>query len=284
MVVTKEKNSMRLVIPEIKKNLSINFKKTIWYYLGFCLLFFVLHLAMVSLVAFFHFLLDHDIAIIEIWIHDNSWELLITSKFISFIIFMKIIQLNFASVARLRELPNKLKFIPDLKGVALVLFFSILYPALLNVFEIQLIPVADWDFSHFQFASFIGNVLFYLLDFLLILYLITNLKLTGKKNRLFLFLVISLIFLIVSDIVIPYPKAIPFLFLHILTLFLFFHRGMRNIGNGLLYCVFCIGAFAILYGVDPVWGKSYSLYLVDTGPVVPLLFLWLMGFVYYLKR
>lgn len=284
MAISKEKSSMRFPLLGLNKKISTNFKKTLWYYTGFCLLFFVLHLALVSLVAFFHFLLDHDIAVIEIWINENSWELLVISKLIAFFIFSKVIQLNLDPANNLKEIMSKLRFLPDLKGTVLILFFSLLYPALLNVFEIQLIPVGEWEFSHFQIASFIGNIFFYLLDFFLIVYLVMNLKLRGKTNRFLLFFCISFIFLIVSRVVIPYSSESIFLFMHLLSLFTLFHRGMRNLGNILLYSVLCIGAFAVLYGVDPVWAKTYSLYSVTPAPIFPLLVLWLMGFVYYLKR
>lgn len=268
----------------LKNKFSTNFRRILWYYLGYSILFFVLHLASVSFVAFFHFLLDHDISVLESWLNDNAWEILIFSKLISFLIFVKIIHLNIEEALSLRGLLGKFKFTPSLKGLSTVLFFAAFFPALLHVFEIPLIPVKGWNFSVFQFVSVIGNTFFFLLDFLLVVILVANLKLRGKKNRFLLFFIISVLFYAFSSIVISYPGHQLFLFMHLFTLLTLFHKGLRNLGNAFVYTFFCISGFAVLYGVDPVWGSQHSLYLVNSYPIFSLLILWLMGFVYYLRR
>ena len=264
--------------------LSTNFKRILWYYLGYSLLVFVLHLASISFVAFFHFLLEHDISVLEAWLHDNAWEILGFSKLIAFLLFFKIIHLNLENVIMPRELWRQLKFIPNIKGASVILFFTALFPALLRVFDISLIPVKNWSFTNFQFASLVGNMLFFLLDFILVVILIANLKLRGKQNRLLLFAVISVLFYAFSSLIISYPNHQIFLFIHLFTMLILFHRGLRNIGNAILYAFACIAGFAILYGVDPVWGNQYSLYPITSYPIFSIFILWLMGIVYYLRR
>ena len=57
--------------------------KNVKYYAVFQLIFVVLVVILSSIGAFFHFLLDHEISIVESWLHNNHWEILIVSKIFS---------------------------------------------------------------------------------------------------------------------------------------------------------------------------------------------------------
>ena len=50
------------------------------YYAVFQMIFVILAVLLSSVGLFFHFLLDHEISIAEAWVHNNQWEILITSK------------------------------------------------------------------------------------------------------------------------------------------------------------------------------------------------------------
>ena len=56
------------------------------YYLGYCGSLILIQISLVSIVAFFHFLLDHDMAVVENWLTRNAWEMLCFSKITALII------------------------------------------------------------------------------------------------------------------------------------------------------------------------------------------------------
>jgi hypothetical protein len=82
---------------EIKKSdfhFSLGARKILLYYFGYSILFLIFHLATISLVSFFHFLLDHDMSVIENWLYRNAWEMILLSKALAGFIIIKALQLN----------------------------------------------------------------------------------------------------------------------------------------------------------------------------------------------
>jgi hypothetical protein len=63
--------------------------RPILIYLVLSLVFFLLQLISVSLVSFFHFQLNHPLAIIEDWISNNSWFIFTTLKIFVMWLFLK---------------------------------------------------------------------------------------------------------------------------------------------------------------------------------------------------
>ena len=52
------------------------FRRNVIYYGAYLTIYVATVLILSSIGAFFHFLLDHEISIVEAWLHNNKWEIL----------------------------------------------------------------------------------------------------------------------------------------------------------------------------------------------------------------
>lgn len=270
----------------IKKNdflFSLGARKILLYYLGFCILFLVIHLSFISLVSFFHFLLDHDMAVIENWLYRNAWEIIILSKLISASLIIKALKLNNYFVNSLFEIIKTDIWKPTRKVVVFIFFISILFYAMIMQFSGELIN--NTKETDFAYVSYIGSALFYLIDFLVINVLFRNIVITQKKKYFALGISLTALFLIFTKATLPYiSKYYIFLILHFSTLLLLLFKERKNLINPLLYTLIIIGPFSSLYGLDIVWDNAHSIYSYkETLPVVGISGIWLIGLGYYYK-
>ena len=262
---------------------SLSGRKVIFYYLGYCLLFLVTHLSFISLVSFFHFLLDHDMAVIENWLYRNAWEMIVFSKTLSAFIIIKALKLNNYFINSLFSILKMDIWKPTRKVLVFVLFISVLFYALIMQFSGELIN--NTKEAEFTYISYFGSVLFYFIDFLVINVLIRNFKVTQKRKVFALILTLTIFFLFFTKATLPYiDKYFIFLVLHYLTLLLFLFKERKNIMNPLLYSLIIIGPFSSLYGLDIVWDNAHSIYSYkESLPLAGICGVWLIGLGYYYK-
>ena len=81
--------------------------KNLKYYSVFQLIFVLLVILLSSIGAFFHFLLDHEISIVESWLHNNQWEILIVSKIFSLFLLNRWFEMRLYELKSFRSLFNK---------------------------------------------------------------------------------------------------------------------------------------------------------------------------------
>jgi hypothetical protein len=262
---------------------TLSARKIILYYLGFCTLFLIIHLAFISLVSFFHFLLDHDMAVIENWLYRNAWEMIVASKSLAALITIKALKLNNYFINSLLHILRMDDWKPTRKVLVLILFISVLFYALIMQFSGELINnTKDTDFAY---ISYIGSGLFYLIDFLVINVLVRNFKVQQKRKFFALTTVLTLCFLFFTKATLPYiDKYYIFLVLHFVTLLLLLFKERKNMINPLLYTLFIIGPFSSIYGLDIVWDNAHSIFSYkESLPVVGISGIWLIGLGYYYK-
>lgn len=264
---------------------SKNMRHILFYYIGYCLLLVLIQLALVSMVAFFHFLLDHDMAIVENWLNYNAWELLVTSKVTAFFLMVKMIRLNFYDVPRFRKRLTKKRWLPSFEAVVFIVF--------MNVMALAIVDTLGGGFKFFNqrsynlvIVSYIGNSIFYLIDLLLIYDLFETFVIQKKRNRLILIFLTGLIFLITTNILQPYGKPDQSLiFLYFVTLLLTYFQNTKNFGNAALILLLQVSFFIVLYGHDLVWKKQNALVNYQGNiPALGLLLSWLIGMLYFFKK
>lgn len=262
---------------------SLGVRKILFYYLGYCFLFLITHLTFISLVSFFHFLLDHDMAVIENWLYRNAWEMIVFSKIISAFIIIKALKLNNYFVKSLFQIIKTDRWNPTREVLVLIFFISILFYALILQFSGELIN--NTKETDFAYVSFIGSALFYFIDFLVINILYRNINITQKRKYFTLGAGLILLFLLFTKATLPYiSKYFIFLVLHFGTLLLLLFKERKNMINPLLYVLFVIGPFSSLYGLDIVWDNAHSIYSYkDSLPVVGICGIWLIALGYYYK-
>src|SRR5690606_25140720 len=64
----------------------------------------VFQLVTVSLISFFHFLLDHKLGVIEDWVFDKGWEIVVLVKVCAFVVVQKFVHLPSHSRQPFRDL------------------------------------------------------------------------------------------------------------------------------------------------------------------------------------
>lgn len=263
---------------------TLDVRKILFYYFGYCSLFLIFHLASISLVSFFHFLLDHDMAVIENWLYRNAWEIIVFAKIFAAFIIIKALKLNNYFINSLLSILRTDIWKPTRTLIVLIFFLSILFYALILQFGGELIN--NTKETDFAYVSYLGSVFFYLVDFLVVNILVRNLEIRSKRKFFALSIVLLILFLAFTKATLPYiNKYFIFLILHFSTLLILLFKERKNMINPLLYTLVIIGPFSSLYGLDIVWENAHSIYTYkETLPVIGITGIWLIGLGYYYKR
>lgn len=271
---------------DVSKNdfkFTIGVREILLYYLGYSVLFLLFHLSTISLVSFFHFLLDHDMSVIENWLYRNAWEMIFVSKAIAAFIIIKSLQLNNYFIKDFFVILKEDTWRPTRSALVFIIFLAVIFHALIFQFGGEI--VGGNKSVDFVYVSFLGSIFFYFIDFIVINVLVRNIELKSKRKFLLLTLVITLIFMMFTKATLPYiSKYYVFLILHFFTLLLFLFSNKKNIMNPILYSVFIIGPLSAFYGLDLVWDNAHALYSYKQSlPVIGIVGVWFIGLIYYFK-
>lgn len=263
--------------------LSSASRKIIVYYIAYTLLFLLFYLALASTISFFHFLLDHDLGVIEAWLNRNGWEVVILAKAGAAAAALKALKLNNYLLKDTAELLRTSEFVPRRHVVAVCAFLPVFFTALARQFEPGLLPNPD---SEFASVSYFGSALFYLTDLFVLYSAAANFSVEKKRQALLLGLALPLIFFLSSSAALPFLERQGFfLVAHFAGMLLFVLKDKNNLGNLLLYVFLVAAPMASVFGADPLWGDSRSLFRwPSTVPVPGIWAIWLTGFIYYLRR
>jgi hypothetical protein len=233
-----------------------------WQLLIYGLLNWGTQLLLVSLAIFFHFLLDHDLSIIEAWIHNRGWQILILCKIIAVFVWY-----NFFITSK-SELDHIKGQVLNYMGwplrryyvISLCLSVSVL---ILSQFQYQL----QFEFEPMSLIlASCGSLVLYGAD-LLITYFLFELHNRGEKVCLPKIIGLSILFSSFNSLIFDYNKdSLLIVGVHYFFIFLFsFFKG-TNIFNGLVYILITVIPFAVLWGIDPLWGKDFSLFTLEHYP------------------
>ena len=262
--------------------LSSNSRKILTYYGGYCCLFLFSYVALISTVSFFHFLLDHEMSVIEAWISRSSWEILATAKFMAAALSLYTINLNNYQLKDTRMLLKTARFAPSPKAVAISVFIICFFAALAFQFEGQFSVNSQ---SERFGASFMGSCAFYLFDLFVIFSLVQNFGLQKKRHLFMLGAALPSAFLVSSKMALPYiDHRSLFLFLNFLSLAALLIKERNNLGNILIYSIIVIGPLACVFGADLTWKDDFSFFLYpEKTPTIGVIAVWLTAFLYYLR-
>lgn len=255
--------------------------KVIFHYLIYSVLFIVIHFVSISVVSFFHFLLDHELSIIEYWLTRNGWEVLIFSKVLASVIFISFFVLNSLKIS-LKEVISSLSYRPTWDAVAIILYFGI---SMISCFYF----ISGFSYGSneedFLYTSYLGSILYYMTDYFVVLLIFKSRNYTDKMRVIFS-LYLALIFFTSTKIALPYTSQFYlFIFLHFLTILTFYSKNPNNFMNPLLYCLVIIGPLSSYFGVDLVWDNAYSPYQFDRSSItVSIMCVWIFGLIYHYRR
>jgi hypothetical protein len=249
----KIKNIYHLFSAFLASNMGVQAK----YYFYFYIIVWLVHLVVISIISYFHLLLNHNISTIGDWIVDRGWTLIVVSKIFVFILAYQFIKLKTDSVVLLRKyLKNAIQW--PRQEMYVCLGFLIL--GLVSLGQIQWNTSLIFEIDRI-FLSMLGTFLFFASDFILLV--ILNLLFPiheefAKIKRIILF---SYLFYFFTYITFQYEQVISLKLFAYFFLLLYTAIWRRpNWTFPFIFLVFfIIPAFSLL-GLDPVWGHSFTIF------------------------
>lgn len=247
-------------------------------YLGLLIyqgVFFLVHLILISFVSFFHFLLNHDFQIIEVWLEYNLWPLLVMAKVIVFFIFYQFLKVKYFTVSSFFKDLGLSNSAPG-KSAFISVFF--LYTMIVIISR----PIFNSNFN-FSFLAFIFSTLFFGLDLIVGLYL-RRLYLTSNKKSLVYYLVTVIGSWTILNLMTPNQDDINLLFIPLfITCFAIYEIKFKLIDSLFILisffipCLFLFG-FGVDYDSSSIFTLSRSPKSYEAVVIWAVLFAYLFAF------
>jgi len=219
----------------------------LFYYFTFTLI----HLVTVSVVSFFHFLMDHSLSIVEDWVFRYSWELIIFSKVVSFLIIHHVMRINqvMFSLRKSIKMENYQGTFHVFVGI-IFLYFILIWLGK------PIVSMAIFQNMDQQLIAFVGTFLFYALDILIYVALT---KTNESKFDFFLLLFQAFVAFGVFYIVVPMVSSESlWVFIHMFSGLLIYQASKSLVATA-CYLFFLTAPIAAFLGLDPIWKNNYSM-------------------------
>ncbi len=235
--------------------LQSNLGKQMIFYTLFYAILWGFHLILISLISFFHLLLDHNIRTIGDWIGDRGWTLIIISKFVVFYLAMLFVNLKTQKVFSLNSYFRNSTQTPRLEILVTVLFLVL---GLMGVGEIKFNKTMIIEVDRLL-LSMIGTFVFFAVDYVLLVILDVFYPVREDKQRLQRMFVLPLFFYFFTSATFIYEQTISFKLYAFFILLVYAGEWRRKNWTlpALFLIAFIIPSFSLL-GLDPVWGEIYS--------------------------
>lgn len=256
--------------------------RNIQYYGSYQLIYVFFTVILSSIGAFFHFLLDHEISIVESWLHNNHWEILIISKLGSFFLINRWFKIRLYELKSIRQLVVELVKWPQPRAIVVSVFMTVSYLALSKMIYTGQ-NLAYW---YYHLVSFAGLVLYFGIEFVVITHLDDVLNQKIDPSRLWLTLSFTALFAGAFKMSVPdYYGLLPFVIFCFSTLVYLSGNNFKNWSNVVCFLLLFIAPMGSLFGLDPVWGNDFSPFRVEKKLSIAFLaVIWVISFVYYKYR
>jgi hypothetical protein len=269
--------------PGRESSLNPYFSRNLKYYSLFQLMFVVFVVIFSSLGAFFHFLLDHEISIVESWLHNNQWELLILAKLLSLFILNRWFRIKLYEMKTIRTLVSELVQWPEPRAVVVSVFMLVSYLSLAGPnFSTQ-----NLGYLYSQLTSYVGLFLFFGIEFIVLAYL-DDMQIEGRESfsRVGLGLCYLVLFGISFRMSLPdYYHLWPYMVFCYSTLLILSGKYFKSWSNVVCFLLLFVSPMGALFGLDPVWGSDFSPFSVLKPLNLSFLaVIWVISFFYYYYR
>lgn len=256
--------------------------KNIKYYGSYQLLLVIIFIILSSIGAFFHFLLNHEISIVESWLHNNHWEILIVAKLLSLFFLNRWFKVRLYQMKSIRELIKELVKWPDPKAIVISFFMMVSYLSLSGVSYAE----QNISYWYYHLTSFLGLFLYFGIEFIVIAYLDDILNQTEQPPYLWLGISYTVIFTLAFRASVPdYYGLLPYVVFCFSTLMYLSGKFFKSWSNVLCFLVVFVAPMGSLFGMDPVWGDDFSPFTVKSKLSLPFLaVIWMVSFFYYRYR
>ncbi len=252
------------------------------YYGAYQLLAVVLVILMSSIGAFFHFLLDHEISIVEAWLHNNHWEILIGAKVLSLFFLNRWFKMRLYQMKSLRVLIRELVRWPEPKALVVAVFSLVSYLSLAGTSFVG----QNLGYWYYHLTAFLGLCFYFGIEFVVIAYLQDFLTAEDSPSGPELIVGYTAIFTGAFRLSVPnYYDLIPYIVFCFSTLLVLSGRGFRSWSNVVCFLVLFVAPMGAFFGLDPVWGEDFSPFALRTRLALPFLSaIWVVSFFYYKYR
>lgn len=232
-----------------------NLVNHLYYFCGHYLVHGLIYLIVLSVIAFFHFLLKHRLADIQDWIFFNAWWILIFSKSVSFFVTSR-----FTGILSFERKPLA-HLLMHKKGI----FRTEVYVAI-TIFALGMALIGrpiwrdgyEWEVS-LLILNYFGVILFFGLDALLVLVLNDSLPLTRKGWYIEIAL-LSLLGFLFNKWTYFYGLnwSAEIVFFYAIVFYALKLRGGFVWLHSFLLIVFLIAPLCAVFGLGPLWHGLYS--------------------------
>ncbi len=259
-----------------------NLLQNIKYYGAYQLLYVVTFIILSSIGAFFHFQLNHEISILESWLHNNHWEILIIAKLISLFLLNRWFKVRLYQLKSIRELVRELVRFPEPKAIVISFFMIVSYLSLSGM----MYTGQNLGYWYYHFTSFLGLFLYFGIEFIVIAYLDDVLNQNQQPNFTSLSFFFTVIFCLGFRLSVPdYYGLLPYVILCFSSLMYLSGKSFKSWSNVVCFLVVFVAPMGSLFGLDPVWGDDFSPFRVKSKLSVPFLaMIWMVSFCYYRYR
>lgn len=250
---------------------------------AFSVIQWVSYNVIMSIVAFFHFRLDHGLNIINEWVFDNGWEIVMMTKVISTYLFLK-----FILVVSIQRKPFKHLFFTGIlfpgREVLISLAGFIFFFIFAGGGELE--PASKGNFLRAA-VIYAGVSVYYLTD-IFVLLAIQKMYPIREKYRLMLSPVLALIIVLISRKIFPFAKGMDSLVFSNLVLsqvLIGWRRHNWTLPG--LFVLVLLSPAAVLLGLDPIAGEEFSLFVLSEkigGAIYFAIVLLSASYLYYKRK
>jgi hypothetical protein len=227
------------------------------YYFYFYAVLWLVHLILISIVSYFHLLLNHSISTIGDWIVDRGWTLIIISKLIVALIVYQFLRIKSDYLIQLKSYFKNAILLPKHEMYVCLLFLIVGFISMGQI---------EWNYSLIfeldrVFLSIMGTFIFFALDFVILVLLGLVFPSSDETSALRKILLFSCLFYLFSYLTFQYEQNVSFKLCALFFLLLYVGIWRRiNWTLPFLFLAFFIVPIYSFLGSDPVWGYSFSFF------------------------
>lgn len=247
------------------------------YFVVMYLLFFLSMIFINSIITFLHFRLSHELSVIEDWIFHKRWEIVLVSKCIAVFLVYHLVKIRVDDAAYLKKIFKWQWSSPPLQFWVVISFFM----SMIIIIGRPTLMGPPGLFFEFKFISFLASFIYFALDAPMVFWLVgtkvtkwSDVLLLTPCLALFPTIGIYIAFLGDAENLLPtYIYAFYFLF--------FLSHSVFNHSHAFLFLLMFVGPCFWAFGLDPLWGGSFSLFKINNIlGVSTWIGLLIVGFVY----
>jgi hypothetical protein len=259
-----------------------HFVNNIRYYGAYQLLCVVIFIILSSIGAFFHFLLNHEISIVESWLHHNHWEILIVAKLLALLLLNRWFRVRSYEMKSIRELVRELIRWPEHRAIVISFFMISSYLSLTGTVYVG----QNLGYWYYHLTAFFGLFLYFGIEFVVIAYLDDVLNQKTSPPKFWLSLFYTIFFALSFRLCVPdYYNLLPYLIFCFSSLILLSGKSFKSWSNVVCFLFVFVAPMGSIFGMDPVWGDDFSPFTVKTKLALPFLaVIWMVSFCYYKYR